>query len=538
MIRRTNSVRGGGGSSSSTRRAHLRAVAGVVCACAVTLSGAAPARARCTPADAQRLAQQGDKLLRGKDSRRARTHYERALARCADDPALRCGYARAQASERVCGQALGALAACLRQTDLPLPARADARRSHELTLLRCAVEQPLGAAQEVGSVPGAHAMAPRWAPGRKRVSFEARPLKQARQLFVVDLATNKRTQPVPDFFDTGTEAERREAARRIGLIPRFHVAWHPGGLNYLYLSGLPNEHPINVFMHEEGCLTCAEGFSAARKFHPAWSSDGEIFAYTTLEKQQARIRAVTLLKLAEGPRTLVDGAAVGGVPYRPVFGPKPGALAFQVHRTDVGETDLFVVDDLSDTKRPPRRLTSMAGSEFDATWSPDGAWIAFWASQGLYPGRLSDDQADRHGVGDIDLYVVPADGSEPPSLLAANVVWGHSAGPAWTSGGGLRVWFVKRSEALADPLMWVARDGSAAGRMVGATEHNADLAITTHGGSAHLAWAASPKRAGAGARWRRVFRASVELPEGDGTEEEPAPPDAPGEDAADEEGTP
>ena len=470
------------------------------------------AHARCTPRQALKLAEQGERLLGGKAATRARAHYKRAVARCPEDSRLLCGQATAEAGEGPWAKGLEALRGCLGRGGLPAAVLAAARKAHEATLLRGAGELGAGKVTEVGALPGAHAAAPRWAPDRKRMSFEARPLKQARQVFVVDLATKERSQPIPDFFDTGTEAERRQAARRIGLIPRFSLAWHPGGIGFIYLSGLPNEHPINVFMHEEGCLTCAAGFSKARKFHPAWTSDGGSFAYTTLEGDQARIRAVTLLKLAEGPRTLVDGSAVGGVPYRPVFAPEGPAPVFQVHRTDAGETDLFVLDDPQGKDKTPRRLTSLAGSEFDASWSPDGRWLAFYANRGLYPGQLSDDTAERGGVGDIDLFVVPADGSAPPTLLAADVVWGHAAGPAWTSHGGQRVWFVKRDEALADPIMWMTVDSAAAGRVRVATEHNADLAVSANGDTVHLAWAAFSGRTGPGSRWRRIFRATVELP--------------------------
>jgi Tol biopolymer transport system component len=79
------------------------------------------------------------------------------------------------------------------------------------------------------------------------------------------------------------------------------------------------------------------------------------------------------------------------------------------------------------------QVTTLAGSEFDASWSPDGEWLVYRDSR---RGLNNDDE----------IYVARADGSEPRNLSA------HPAndwGPDWSADGE---WIVFNSDRDGSPL--------------------------------------------------------------------------------------
>ena len=73
--------------------------------------------------------------------------------------------------------------------------------------------------------------------------------------------------------------------------------------------------------------------------------------------------------------------------------------------TNAFDTSLWLADVASGQKR---RLTLAVKSSSDATWSPDGRWIAFLSDR---PGDLPKSPADKK-----QLYVMPADGGEAQQL--------------------------------------------------------------------------------------------------------------------------
>lgn len=79
------------------------------------------------------------------------------------------------------------------------------------------------------------------------------------------------------------------------------------------------------------------------------------------------------------------------------------------------------------------QVTTLAGSEFDAAWSPDGEWLVYRDS--------------RRGINEDDeIYISRADGSEPHNLSANPA---NDWGPDWSTDGE---WIVFNSDRDGTPL--------------------------------------------------------------------------------------
>ncbi|MFL5578331.1 MAG: S9 family peptidase [Gemmatimonadaceae bacterium] len=113
---------------------------------------------------------------------------------------------------------------------------------------------------------------------------------------------------------------------------------------------------------------------------------------------------------------------------------------------------------------PKRQLTRTAYSHRDAAVSPDGRWIAFAADPALRSDsavqaerdsveRLPYDSArDERDRNDLDVFVVPVDGSAPPRRVASFA--GNESDLAW-SPDGRRLAFVARQGRTKSARLWV-----------------------------------------------------------------------------------
>jgi TolB protein len=144
--------------------------------------------------------------------------------------------------------------------------------------------------------------------------------------------------------------------------------------------------------------------------------------------------------------------------HRPVVSPDGRSLLFSRHKD---ERISMIVRDLE--SRVERRLTSRDEPEFDAAWSPDGKHALF--SHVSFSGTQ----------GDVDVYLIDADGRNLRSIAATEGGLSHEEWPSWSPDGS-RIAFTSTRSGNQEVYVALA-DGSGA------------AAVTQHVGTdAHPAW--------------------------------------------------
>ena len=209
--------------------------------------------------------------------------------------------------------------------------------------------------------------------------------------------------------------------------PARHPAWSPNG-DRIAFTGLPSDftpesyiHVVNADGSGETLLTETESDAEIQNFTPYWSPDGSRIAYVSNSGDQRRLFVMN----ADGSdkTQLADGAVTtprlgGDDPAVPLaWSPDGGRIVYTAfiqssHGAAITNTyNLYVVK--ADGSSPPTLLAEEAHS---GVWSPDGSRIAFIL-----------------GVGSpSDLYVMDADGSNQTRLTDMR----HLDGAAWQPAPG------------------------------------------------------------------------------------------------------
>ncbi len=150
-------------------------------------------------------------------------------------------------------------------------------------------------------------------------------------------------------------------------------------------------------------------------YQPALSPDGKLVAYASDRSGEGNLDIwVQQVPRGEPIRVTHDGAD----DYEPSFSPDGRSIVFRSDRTGGG---IYVVPALGGEAR---RIVEQG---HQPRYSPDGAWIAYWAG----PRR------DRTGT----LYVVPSTGGQPKQLFPTKIPtyspFGpvHARSPVWTPDG-------------------------------------------------------------------------------------------------------
>ena len=107
-----------------------------------------------------------------------------------------------------------------------------------------------------------------------------------------------------------------------------------------------------------------------------------------------------------------------------------------------------------------KRLTNERGNDAEASYSPDGQWIAFASNRDAYSRPLSESEKnllERNPSEFADIYIMRADGSEPRRLTSTP---GYDGGPFFTHDGQRIVWRRFDESGMIADLYTMKLDGS------------------------------------------------------------------------------
>jgi TolB protein len=189
----------------------------------------------------------------------------------------------------------------------------------------------------------------------------------------------------------------------------------------------------------------------------------------------------TLSRADEPEAKRVQLTSDGYFKQRPAWSPDGSRLAFTRHRQD--KLWIYTCDAAGGDER---RLTQRELPEYDAAWSPDGLRLAF----------VHVSQSGTQG--DLDIYVINADGSGLAPLVKTQGMLSHEEWPAW-SPDGKRLAFTSTRPGNQE-IMLAEADGSQV------------RAITSHSGTdAHPCWSPDGRQiAFATDRWGGLEIAVIE----------------------------
>ena len=226
------------------------------------------------------------------------------------------------------------------------------------------------------------AAAPAWAPGGRRLAFEA-----AGAVYVAS--------------STGTGARRLVR----GLAP----AWAPGGTRLAFVRARPGSNLSSIW------TVRADGSRARRltygsiDLQPSWSRDGRTLAFLRIHPKTYASGLWTVRADGRGLRRILR--RLGNV-TQPVWSPTTDRLAV----TD-GRRLLVARPDGRSVRVVARLTADAAGNRIDPqpAWSPDGRRLAFA-------------QLRRAVVGRSDIWVVGADGAGRARITRSP---GSDTDPSW-----------------------------------------------------------------------------------------------------------
>ena len=237
-----------------------------------------------------------------------------------------------------------------------------------------------GAATKLTTSAGFAELQPAWSPDGGRILYVRRARLSGRpDLFVMNANGRGRTRL------TSTP------------VPERDPSWSPDGTGLVYAARTAPGEPFRIFVaRADGSgreqLTSQKAGSDTA---PVWSPDGTRIAFVS-DRDGGFPELYLMNADGTGVKRLTTNALIDA---NPSWSPDGTRVVFE-RCCESGTSDLFTIDV---TTRAEVSVTASASTqEFDPSWSPDGTRIAY--------------DAFEVGQGNIDIWVVNADGSSPLRL--------------------------------------------------------------------------------------------------------------------------
>ena len=237
-----------------------------------------------------------------------------------------------------------------------------------------------GATTKLTNSAGFAELQPAWSPDGGRILYVRRARLSGR----------------PDLFVMNSNGRGRTRLTSTP-VPERDPSWSPDGTGLVYAARTAPGEPFRIFLaRADGSgreqLTSQKAGSDRA---PVWSPDGTRIAFVS-----DRVGGFPELYLMNADGTGVKRLTTNAlIDANPSWSPDGTRVVFE-RCCENGTSDLFTIDV---TTRAEVSVTASASSqEFDPSWSPDGTRIAYAGFE--------------VGQGNIDIWVVNADGSSPLRL--------------------------------------------------------------------------------------------------------------------------
>jgi len=213
----------------------------------------------------------------------------------------------------------------------------------------------------------------------------------------------------PDLFVMSSAGKGRTRLTSSALAER-DPSWSPDGTMIVYAARTSSIGDFRLFLAKaDGSarvqLTTQAAGSADRG--PVFSPDGTRIAFVS--DRAGRFPELYVMDADGGNvRRLTNNAEIDG---NPSWSPDGTRLVFERCCTS-GSADIFTIDVA--TRAETNLTNSSTRQDFDPSWSPDGTRIAYVSFE--------------NGVGNVDVWVMHADGSSPARLTDAA---GADLSPDW-----------------------------------------------------------------------------------------------------------
>ena len=186
-------------------------------------------------------------------------------------------------------------------------------------------------------------------------------------------------------------------------------AWSPDGNRLAFHSDRAGSFDIYTIA-ADGSDVRQVTSEATTDWAPAWSPDGSRIAFTSDRAGPGDIYVAN----SDGSDVVTLTQTSGG-DFDPAWSPDGTRIAFATEGADGNNEIVSVAADGSDL----RQLTDAEDDSFMPAWSPDGASIAFATNRD----------------GDVEVYVMNADGTNQRNLTRSPGLQDGLAGPSWSPDG-------------------------------------------------------------------------------------------------------
>jgi Tol biopolymer transport system component len=327
---------------------------------------------------------------------------------------------------------------------------------------------------ELASHEGAHLQRPVFAPDGSRIAYEVN--RQERGIVETWVGKEGAFAPIaPRSAGSGLTAGFTTQA---AASATHDLTWSPTGTYVFSSTGSQRDYDLYL----EGGTPIAGGPGA--EGGPAFSPDGRYLAFTSARTGDGDLYLLETADLASPPRQLTRDPSTAELYV--TWHPGGKGLAWVAHAADGDH--IYWAPAMGDE---PLQVTRGAGSQTRPTFSPDGAWIAYYQSR-------SD--------GGLDLMVAQP-GSKP--FTVAERVVADLRGPTWLDGSHLV--FVQDLDEAFDPIRTVSIHAPEAATTLDLpTVGHTDLDVSWSNGKTRLAYVAQGREGESTRSWRRLYMVVLE----------------------------